>query len=441
MFNGANNVSEANQAMSSSSPIQAKPVGLILVINAGSTSIKFGVYAVEQDSNFQDQQTQAKPVEWVRGSLFKQDHGWLIQARAMTEMTGSVATTLPDLSSQASTSSGALLDGVSQLFKDLPLLAVGHRVVHGGDRFREHILVTSDILPYLHSLEPLAPQHQPHNLQAIEDLLQSHPQLPQVACFDTAFHTTQDRLARMYALPRALYDQGFHRFGFHGLSYEFIDEQMTQLEPELSAKRMVIAHLGGGASICGLINHQSRACSMGFTALDGLVMASRSGTIDPGLLIHLLKSGRYDLPGLEHLLYDQSGLMGVSGISNDMRTLVQSDEPAAQEAVALFVRRAARELAAIICDIGGLDILVFTGGIGEHQAIIRQKIIDSLAWLGLKLDDNQNQQLADDQAGRISCADQGMPIWVMPTNEERVIAEDTLRLSNLQSVLFQASHS
>ncbi|WP_424192115.1 acetate/propionate family kinase [Ampullimonas aquatilis] len=434
-------MSEANQAISSSSNVQTKPVGLILVINAGSTSLKFGVYAVESKahSNFQDQAKYATPIEWVRGTLSKQGNGWQIQMRAMSDMTGNHATPLPDLTSHTSTSSAALLDCLSHLFSNLPLLAVGHRVVHGGDRFREHVRITPAILPYLHSLEPLAPQHQPHNLQAIEDLLKSHPNLPQVACFDTAFHTTQDRLARMYALPRALYDQGYHRFGFHGLSYEFISEQMAKLAPELSAKRMVIAHLGGGASICGLINHQSRACSMGFTALDGLVMASRSGSIDPGLLIHLLKSGRYDLSGLEHLLYDQSGLMGVSGISNDMRTLVQSDDPAAQEAVALFVRRAARELAAIICDIGGLDLLVFTGGIGEHQAIIRQKIIDSLSWLGLKLDGNNNQQLGDDQSGCISRSDQAVPVWVMPTNEECVIAEDTLRLSDIQPVIAQPS--
>ena len=268
---------------------------------------------------------------------------------------------------------------------------MGHRVVHGGQHYSAPVLIDATVLAELETLVPLAPLHQPHNLATIRVLLETMPSLPQVACFDTAFHRTQPDVAQRFAIPRRFADEGVRHYGFHGLSYEYIASVLPTLEPALADARIIVAHLGSGASLCALHKGRSIATTMGFSPLDGLVMGTRCGNIDPGVLLYLMDRHNMDARALEQLLYHQSGLLGVSGISNDMRTLLASDDPHAQEAIELFVYRVGREIGSLAAALGGLDALVFTGGIGEHSAVIRAKVCHQAAWLGLELDDSANE--------------------------------------------------
>lgn len=301
------------------------------------------------------------------------------------------------------------------------LSAVGHRVVHGGTAFSQPVVIDAAVMAKLDLLSPLAPLHQPHNLAAIRAVSAARPDLPQVACFDTAFHHGHAEVVTRFALPRIWHDQGVRRYGFHGLSYEFVAGRLAELDPGLAAGKVIIAHLGNGASLCATDNGHSVDTTMGFTALDGLVMGTRSGALDPGVILYLQQQAGMSVQAIEDLLYARSGLLGVSGISSDMRTLAASADPRAREAIKLFVFRIARESGALMSSLGGLDGVVFTGGIGENDSMVRSAVAERLAWTGLKLDAAANAK----GTGRISAADARVVAWVIPTDEEATIARHT----------------
>jgi acetate kinase len=311
-----------------------------------------------------------------------------------------------------------------ELLAGRPVLGVGHRVVHGGTRFDAPARIDADVLKYLGTLVPLAPLHQPHNLAPIEAIAEAAPQLPQVACFDTAFHRSQTALAENFALPRDLTDAGVRRYGFHGLSYDYIVTHLAETMPTLARSRLVIAHLGNGASLCAVADGKSVASTMGFTALDGLMMGTRTGALDPGVLLYLMMERRMSAKDIEDLLYRKSGLLGVSGISSDMRTLRQSSEPEAAEAVALFVYRIVREIGSMAAAMGGIDGLVFTAGIGENDAATRSEVAAGCRWLGLALDEERNKR----GETRLHAEGSRLTAWVVPTDEERMIARYTGRM-------------
>ncbi len=304
------------------------------------------------------------------------------------------------------------------------LVAVGHRVVHGGLDYAAPVRLTAEIVGHLERFIPLAPLHQPHNLKPIRLLLAHQPELPQVACFDTAFHRHQPEVAQAFALPAGITDRGVRRYGFHGLSYEYIASALPQVDPRAAQGRTVVLHLGNGASMCAIQAGKSMASTMGFTAVDGLPMGTRSGNLDPGVVLYLMDELQMDARAIEKLLYQQSGLLGVSGVSSDMRTLLGSADPKAQFAVELFVYRIGRELGSLAAALGGLDALIFTAGIGEHAAPIRERVCRAAAWLGVELDPITNT--AGGQ--RISTAGSRIPVWVIPTNEELMIARHTRAL-------------
>lgn len=301
--------------------------------------------------------------------------------------------------------------------------AVGHRVVHGGDLFDGPARIDDDVLSRLDALVPLAPLHQPHNIAAIRAVAAARPELPQVACFDTAFHSSHRRLERMFALPRALYESGVRRYGFHGLSYEHLAAVLPDVVGARARARVVAAHLGNGASLCAMSGGRSVASTMGFTALDGLMMGTRSGSVDPGVLLHLLQSGGMDVARLSRLLYQESGLLGVSGLSHDMRVLLASASAEAREAIDLYCYRITRELGSLAAVLGGLDVLVFTGGIGENAAPIRAQVCAQAQWLGVRLDAAANARTGP----KISGAESAVDVVVIPADEERVIARQTAR--------------
>jgi acetate kinase len=302
--------------------------------------------------------------------------------------------------------------------------AVGHRVVHGGLKFLRPALVTAEVLADLEAFIPLAPLHQPHNLAAVRAVAAHAPQLPQVACFDTSFHRTQPCVAQAFALPPCYTEEGVGRYGFHGLSYEYIASALPGIDARAAAGRTVVAHLGNGASMCALNAGKSVASTMGFTALDGLPMGTRCGAIDPGVLLYLMDRHHMDARALQELLYHESGLLGVSGVSSDMRALLASPDPRAAAAVDLFVYRIGRELGSLAAALGGLDALVFTAGIGENAAPVRARVCQDAAWLGVELDEAANQA----GSPRISTASSRVTAWVVPTNEELMIAQHTRRL-------------
>jgi acetate kinase len=304
------------------------------------------------------------------------------------------------------------------------LVAAGHRVVHGGLEFTQAVLASPAVVDRLEKLTPLAPLHQPHNLAPIRILARLRPDLPQVACFDTAFHRTQAEVAQAYALPAAITARGVRRYGFHGLSYEYIASVLPQWAPPAAAGAAVVAHLGNGSSMCALLAGRSAASTMGFTAVDGLPMGTRSGNLDPGVVLYLMDELKMDARAIENLLYKQSGLLGVSGVSSDMRALLASDDARARFAVDLFIYRIGRELGSLAAALHGLDALVFTAGIGEHSAVIRERACREAAWLGVELDPAANA------AGgpRICTPASRVSAWVIPTNEELMIARHTCRV-------------
>jgi len=301
------------------------------------------------------------------------------------------------------------------------LTTIGHRVAHGGTEFSRPLLVDTQAVSRLEKFIPLAPLHQPHNLAPIRVVFERLPQLPQVACFDTAFHRSQPEVAQAFALPSAITDRGVRRYGFHGLSYEYIAATLPSFDAAAATGRTVVAHLGNGASMCAMRAGRSQATTMGFTALDGLPMGTRCGALDPGVILYLIDELKMDARAIEKLLYQQSGLLGVSGISNDMRTLLASADPRAQRAVDLFVYRIGRELGSLAAALGGLDAIVFTGGIGERAVVIRERVCRDAAWLGVELDATANQT----SGPRISTRTSPVTAWVVPTNEELIIARHT----------------
>jgi acetate kinase len=383
----------------------------ILVLNAGSSSLKYSLYTLTADA----------PVLAQHGQL-----------DGLTTATRFVAnapdgTSLADQSFQRPLGHDEALTVLLGHLRRTPaaenLRAVGHRVVHGGLQFVRPARVDAAVVTQLAKLVPLAPLHQPHNLAPIRALLAQAPQLPQVACFDTSFHRAMPDVAQAFALPPAITDRGVVRYGFHGLSYEYIASVLPGLDPDAARGRTVVAHLGNGASMCALQEGRSVATTMGFTALDGLMMGTRTGSLDPGVMLYLLDELRMDARAIEHLVYLESGLLGVSGVSSDMRTLLASGDARAAFAIELFCYRVARELGSLAAALHGLDALVFTGGIGAHAAPVRERVMKAAAWLGVTLDSAANAK----HGPRIS-ADGGVRAWVVPTDEELMIARHTCAL-------------
>ena len=381
-----------------------------LVLNAGSSSLKFCVYRRPASA------------------------GWQLEARGQIEGIGSAPRLSAKDASGAATAEHQLgadvndgraaLDALAAWLRShygsARVLGVGHRVVHGGARFTRPTLVTPEVLEELRALVPLAPLHQPHNLAAIEAVAKQLPGVPQVACFDTSFHRGQPAVAQLVPLPREIRSAGVQRYGFHGLSYEYIASVLPEVAPEIAERRVIVAHLGSGASLCALKQRKSVDSTLGFTALDGLCMGTRPGALDPGVVLHLFQGLGLSAKEVEALLYKQSGLLGISGISNDMRQLLASPEPDARLAVDYFVYRAAKEIGALAAMLGGIDALVFTAGIGENSPEIRARICAACAWLGIQLDPDANARAGPriSRAGAVSA-------WVIPTNEELMIARHT----------------
>ncbi len=315
-------------------------------------------------------------------------------------------------------------------FSHLRVQAIAHRVVHGGAFYSSSVRVTPEVMAQLATLNALAPLHQPHNLAGISAFAESFPDVPQVACFDTAFHRTLSPLETTFAIDKQLTAQGVRRYGFHGLSYQYVS-QVLQREVPRSVGRTVMAHLGNGASVCATTDHQSRATTMGFSALDGLMMGTRSGALDPGVLLYLMEQG-WSHDAIQKLLYKQSGLLGVSGESADMRTLRASKTETARFATDLFAHRVVREVGALSACIGGLDVLAFTGGIGEHDAVLRQQVGDALAYLGVQVDAARNAKATGDSVASIHADNSAIEVWVIPTDEGRVAAQDALAFLSKQ---------
>ena len=309
-------------------------------------------------------------------------------------------------------------------------------MVHGGVKYAAPARVDACMIGELEQLVPLAPLHQPQSLAAIKAVFRKSPHLPQVACFDTAFHRTQPEVAQWFGLPRRYTDQGVRRYGFHGLSYEYVASVLPGIDPRAATGRTIVAHLGNGASLCALQAGRSVATTMSFTPADGLVMGTRVGSLDPGVLLYLMTSQGLDAAALEKLIYHESGLLGVSGLSSDMRTLVASADPRATEAIDLFVYRLGRELGSLAAALGGLDALVFTGGIGENAALVRSRVCRDAAWIGVRLDDDANQK----GSRRLSHDECKVAIWVVATNEELMIAEHTRRVLSVYGDQVRSRH-
>src|SRR6478672_1455803 len=384
----------------------------VIVLNAGSSSLKFSLYCRPESGT------------------------WGLGARGQIEGIGTSPRfsakdaagerLVDDALDKATVRDGrSALDAVAKWLRDTyggaRVLGVGHRVVHGGARFAGPTLITPQVITELQKLIPLAPLHQPHNLAAIEAVSERLPDVPQVACFDTSFHRGQPAVAELVPLPRDIRDSGVQRYGFHGLSYEYIASVLPDVAPEIAHGRVIVAHLGSGASMCAMNNGKSLDSTLGFTALDGLCMGTRPGTLDPGVLLHLFQTMGRTPKDVEAMLYKKSGLLGVSGISNDMRDLLGSSEPSARLAVDYFVYRAAKEIGALAAVLGGVDGLVFTAGIGENSPEIRKRICEASAWLGVELDATANSK----RGPRISTLKSKVSTWVIPTNEELVIARHT----------------
>jgi acetate kinase len=384
---------------------------MIAVLNAGSSSLKYAVFRGETLA----QRGQVDRIGADTGEPSR------LQAR---DAAGNSVASLEVAAKDHEEALTALLDLFRASFAGVPLAAVGHRVVHGGARFQAPVLVDEAVLIELEALVPLAPLHQPHNLAPIRAIRRRRPDLPQVACFDTAFHSSQEPLAQLFALPRELQAQGVRRYGFHGLSYEFIAAQLASLDRRAAEGRTVVCHLGNGASMCALRAGRSVATTMGFTALDGLPMGTRCGAVDPGVLLYLLDHERLSPRELSDLLYHRSGLLGLSGRSGDMRDLLADPAPEAAEAVEFFCYRIARELGSLAAALGGLDALVFTGGIGEHAATVRARVAERAAWLGVRLDPAANEA----NRTAIHLRDSPVAVYVLPTNEELMIARHVTRL-------------
>jgi acetate kinase len=383
--------------------------GAILVLNAGSSSIKFALYQAGGDEK----------IARYRGEIDGIGHTVRLTVRDASGKSAADMTIKGPGSHDSALL--ALLEWVARHSGGIDLTAAGHRVVHGGREFTTPVKLTAEVMEKLEALNPLAPLHQPHNLAAIKALSKLHPRLPQMACFDTAFHATQPAVATAFALQRALAEKGVRRYGFHGLSYEYIASILPDHLGEKADGKVVVAHLGHGASMCAMLQRQSVATTMGFSALDGLMMGTRCGVLDPGVILYLLDHEGLSSKQISHLLYSEFGLFGVSRISDDMRDLLSSRDTRAAEAVELFVYRIIRELGSLAAALEGIDALVFTGGIGENSPEIRARVCQQTAWLGIRLVERANR------AGgpRISGNGSAVAVLVLKTNEEYVIARHT----------------
>ncbi len=386
---------------------------IIVVLNAGSSSLKFTIYRSgdEKPQPLADGQTEGlftEPYFKVKDGAGKVigEKRWPPGTKLGHE--GAVETLFQWGRENLSGSNDRIV-------------AVGHRVVHGGLEYTKPTVVNNQILEDLEKFIPLAPLHQPHNLAAIRIVAKRNPDIPQVACFDTSFHTTIPPVAQAFALPRKFTEQGVRRYGFHGLSYEYITSVLPAVDPDAAKGRTIVAHLGNGASLCAMRGLKSVACTLGFTAVEGLMMGTRCGTLDPGVMLYLMDECGMDARAIEKLVYQESGLLGVSGISSDMRTLLASRDYRAVEAVELFVYRIARELGSMAAALGGLDAVVFTAGIGENSVPVRDRVCRSARWLGLEFDEKANE------AGGPCISRKGSPVraWVIPTDEELMIALHT----------------
>ncbi len=383
---------------------------VILVMNAGSSSIKFALYPADSDTRMALVQGKIAGIGSAPDFIISKSGEYHLHEDELESIEASA--THAELTIR-------LLDWIQAHTAGFSLRAVGHRVVHGGRSFAAPVVIDPDIMNELETLVSLAPLHQPNNLAVCQAIARRHPGLPQVACFDTSFHRTQPRLSQLFALPRAMTDAGIIRYGFHGLSYEYIASILPEIAGSVAEQRVIVAHLGNGSSMCAMKNRQSVASTMGFTALEGLMMGRRCGTLDAGVVLHMMEQMGMNSQEVTDLLYRQSGLLGVSGISNDMHVLEGSSDPHAREAVNLYCHRAATQLASLVCTIDGLDALVFTAGIGENSALVRRKICEKLSWLGVSLDGDDNEA----NATQISDDASSVRVHVIPTDEEAVIVK------------------
>ena len=386
----------------------------ILVVNGGSSSVKFQVFSVDGNGGLRRQ---------IKGQMDG------IGSRPRLRATGAAGEALADrcYPIEAVADVPTALTLASAWLRDehqLSPLAVGHRVVHGGPDYDRPVLIDHGVVARLERLTTLAPLHQPHNLAPIRTLLVKFPALPQVACFDTAFHRDHDEVADHYAIPRRLHEEGVRRYGFHGLSYEYIAKTLPNVAPEIAKGRVIVAHLGSGASMCAIHGGRSVESTMGFTALDGLPMGTRTGQIDPGVILYLMTAKGMSATEVQDFLYRDCGLRGLSGVSNDMRELQNSSDPRAAFAVDYFVYRVALQAGMLAAALQGLDGFVFTAGIGENSIGIRARIAERLEWLGVSLDPAENAR----HAPRISRADSQIPVHIVRTDEEFMIAQHTLSL-------------
>ncbi|MCE9554029.1 MAG: acetate/propionate family kinase [Planctomycetes bacterium] len=384
----------------------------LLVLNGGSSSLKFSVFQTGDLGLLV--RGQVEGIGTGPRLILRSGSGELIEEQTLTDR----------VRFDHTDALGLILQRLQVRVLDHRLVGVGHRVVHGGVKHAAPARIDACLVSELEQLVPLAPLHQPHNLAAIKAVFLKTPHLPQVACFDTAFHRTQSQVAQWFGLPRRYTEQGVRRYGFHGLSYEFVAAELPSVDPRAAAGKTIVAHLGNGASMCALQAGRSIATTMSFTPADGLVMGTRVGSLDPGVLLYLMTRHGLDAAGLEKLVYHESGLLGVSGISSDMRTLLASADPQAAEAIDLFVYRLGRELGSLVAALGGLDALVFTGGIGENSDLIRARVCQDAAWIGIRLNDDANRQ----GSRRISYDDSKVAIYVIATNEECIMAQHTQRV-------------
>ena len=377
--------------------------GAIAVLNAGSSSLKFSVFAERGNALELTARGQTEGLYTAPRFVAKDRDG-----KTLGEKSWGEGVKLGH--------DGALDHLIAFLraeLRDQRLVGVGHRVVHGGMEYSRPVRVDAKVLSALEKYVPLAPLHQPHNLAPIRALLERAPELPQVACFDTAFHRVQPEVAQAFALPKSITDRGVRRYGFHGLSYEYIASVLPAHDPKAAAGKAVVLHLGNGSSMCAIANGRSVASTMGFTAVDGLPMGTRCGSLDPGVMLYLMDELKMDARAIERLIYQESGLLGVSGISSDMRALLASSEPGARAAIDLYVYRIGRELGSLAAALGGLDAIVFTAGIGENSAVLRARVCNDARWIGVELDPAAN----DSGGPRISTAAGGISVWAIPTNE------------------------
>jgi len=386
----------------------------IVVLNAGSSSIKFSLFSLNGKDLNAVARGQIEGLFTAPKFVSKNEAGKVLAEKSWGE-------------GKSLGHEGALDHLVSYLrseLKEHQLVGVGHRVAHGGPDIAKPQRVDRELVQALEKFVPLAPLHQPHNLAPIRFLMERVPQLPQVACFDTSFHRTNTQLSQLFALPMEYFEAGVRRYGFHGLSYEYIASVLPNYDAKAARGKTVVLHLGNGASMCAMESSRSVACTMGFCAVDGLMMGTRSGSLDPGVVLYLMAQRGMSAKEIENLIYTKSGLLGVSGISSDMRALLASDDPRARQAIDLYVYRVQRELGSLAATLQGLDSIVFTGGIGENAAIIRARICRDAAWMGVELDEAAN-------AGggpKISTATAHVSAWVVRTNEELMIALHTRRV-------------